>query len=67
MMPINHIGEDVKLGKDTKIWHFAYIGDHTEIGDHTSIGSLTHIDHHVKIGCARMLVAPRAASNNSYL
>jgi acetyltransferase-like isoleucine patch superfamily enzyme len=48
--PINHIGNNVNLGKNVKIWHFVYIGDETEIGDDVSIGSLSHIDYNVKIG-----------------
>jgi acetyltransferase-like isoleucine patch superfamily enzyme len=47
---INHIGNDVKLGKNVKLWHFTYIGNGSEIGDNTKIGSLVHIDYNVKIG-----------------
>ena len=47
---IQHIGENVKLGKNVMKWHFTYIGSNTEIGDNTKIGSLVHIDYNVKIG-----------------
>ena len=47
---IQHIGDNVKLGKDVKIWNLTYIGDNTEIGDGTKIGSLVHVDYDVKIG-----------------
>jgi len=47
---INHVGENVKLGKNVRKWHFTYIGNGAEIGDNTKIGSLVHIDYGVKIG-----------------
>jgi acetyltransferase-like isoleucine patch superfamily enzyme len=47
---IQHVGEDVKLGKNVRMWHFTYLGNGSEIGDNTKIGSLVHIDYNVKIG-----------------
>jgi len=47
---VQHIGENVKLGRNVRVWHFTYIGNDTVIGDNTKIGSLTHIDYDVRIG-----------------
>ena len=47
---VQHIGENVKLGRNVRVWHFSYIGNDTVIGDNTKIGSLVHIDYNVRIG-----------------
>ena len=47
---VQHIGENVKLGRNVRLWHFTYVGDDTVIGDNTKIGSLTHIDYDVRVG-----------------
>jgi acetyltransferase-like isoleucine patch superfamily enzyme len=48
--PVQHVGNNVKLGENVRLWHFTYIGDNSVIGDNTKIGSLVHIDYNVRIG-----------------
>ena len=48
--PVNHVGNNVNLGKNVRLWHFSYIGDGSVIGENTKIGSLVHIDYNVMIG-----------------